>query len=58
MTQPREVLLRSVADITTRIKYDFTLLKNVIGELIPQTETAGNFFSFRSEAQILFEEFY
>lgn len=41
VNQPREILLRSVADITTRIKYDFTLLKNVIGELIPQTEMTG-----------------
>lgn len=41
VNQPRDILLRSVADITTRIKYDFTLLKNVINELIPLTETTG-----------------
>lgn len=38
VNQPREIILRSVADITTRIKYDFTLLKNIINLLMPMTD--------------------
>ena len=45
MNQPREILLRTIADLTSRVKYDFTLLKSVTGEIIPQTEFTGTFQS-------------
>lgn len=65
VNQPREILLRTIADLTTRVKYDFTLLKNVISEIIPQTEISGWFsfgklliFSIWLESDLMLVDFY